>query len=121
MAMTRGSSHERRDELWPYAEAFCGRAGHEWELIDKIGSGNFASVYQLEADGRAAALKIYRPRFFEGDSATVERRRVVDQMRLKGHGHPNIVDFFEAGEINDTYFLLMEFFPWQSMEQRLSL
>lgn len=44
---------------------------------------------------------------------------MLDQMKLKGHGHPHLVDFLDAGPLEDTYFLLMEFFPWPSLDQRL--
>ena len=105
--------------LCSYAKAFCDDSQDGWELIDEIGSGNSASVYKLMSDDRVAALKIYDPRFFEGDKAVVEKRRVLDQMSLKGHEHPNLIDFFRAGEIGSTYFLLMEYLPWKSLDQRL--
>ena len=120
MAVTVGRTPKVPDVLRPYAEAFCGASECDWVLIDEIGRGNSSSVYQIEANGGVAALKIYHPRFFEGGSASVEKRRVLDQMSLKGHGHSNLIDFFDAGEINGTYFLLMEFFPWRSLEQRLA-
>ena len=105
--------------LYSYAKAFCDNSQDGWELIDEIGSGNSASVYKLVSDDRTAALKIYEPRFFEGDKAVVEKRRVIDQMSLKGHGHSNLIDFFHAGEIDSTYFLLMEYLPWKSLDQRI--
>ena len=109
----------KNDELRPHAEAFCKTRTGAWKLIGRVGSGNSASVYQLEAGDRTAALKIYHPRFFEGSNAGVEKRRVLNQMSLQGHGNPNLIDFFDAGEINDTHFLLMEFFPWRSLDQQL--
>ena len=107
------------DVLRPYAEIFCEDSGDKWKLVDRIGSGNSASVYKLEGDDQTAALKIYQPRFFQGDKASIEQRRVRDQMRLKGHEHPNLIDFFQEGKVKDTCFLLMEFFPWQSLDRRL--
>ena len=107
------------DVLRPYAEIFCEDSGYKWKLVDRIGSGNSASVYKLEGDDQTAALKIYQPRFFQGDNASIEQRRVRDQMKLKGHEHPNLIDFFQEGKVKDTCFLLMEFFPWQSLERRL--
>ena len=106
--------------LCSYAKAFCDNSQEGWELIDEIGSGNSASVYKLVSDDRTAALKIYDPRFFEGDKAVVEKRRVLDQMSLKGHGHPNLIDFFHAEEIDNTYYLLMEYLPWKSLDQRIN-
>ena len=108
-----------KDALCSYAKAFCDNSQEGWELICEIGSGNSASVYKLVSDDRTAALKIYDPRFFEGDKAVVEKRRVLDQMSLKGHGHPNLIDFFHAEKIGSTYFLLMEYLPWKSLDQRI--
>lgn len=107
------------DVLRPYAEAFCSSHEGKWELLSEIGSGNSASVYKLRTDVRTAALKIYHPRFLQGGNARIEKRRLDDQLSLRGHGHPNLVDFFDTGEIEDTRFLLMEYFPWQSLDRYL--
>ena len=107
------------DALRQYAEAFCHTHDGKWELLSKIGSGNSASVYKLRADVQIAALKIYQPKFLQGGNARIEKRRLDDQMSLRGHGHPNLIDFFGTGEIEDTRFLLMEYFPWQSLDRRL--
>lgn len=108
-----------RDILWPHAEAFCKSGNGMWELVKKIDSGNSASVYKLRSKNQEAALKIYHPRFFEGGHAKVEKRRLLDQMSLRDHGHPNLIEFYEAGEINETCFLLMEFLPWKSLAERI--
>ena len=116
-AKRQNSASYSDDSLRPYAEAVCADLGHE--VIKKIGSGNSSSVYKVTADGQAAALKIYHPRFFEGDAADVEKRRVLEQMSLKGHGNPNLIDFLAAGRVKETYYLLMEFFPWRPLDQCL--
>ena len=105
------------DPLLTHAEDACAKL--DAKLIKKIGSGNSASVYKVTTQTQNAALKIYQPRFFLGDSADVERRRVLDQMRLRGHGNPYLIDFLDAGEVHDTFYLLMEYFPWQSIDQRI--
>lgn len=105
--------------LREYAEAFCQRAPTDWALAEEIGKGNSASVYRVTCATRDAALKVYHPRFFADDTGEVEKRRVLDQMALKGHGHPNLIDFFEAGPLEDTYYLLMEYFPWQSLDKQI--
>lgn len=107
------------DALRRYAEAFCSSHEGKRELLSEIGSGNSASVYKLRIGVRTAALKIYHPRFLQGGNARIEKRRLDDQMSLRGHGHPNLIDFFDTGEIEDTRFLLMEYFPWQSLDRRL--
>ena len=105
--------------LRKYAEAFCQRAPTDWALAEEIGKGNSASVYRVTCATRHAALKVYHPRFFADDKGEVEKRRVLDQMALKDHGHPNLIDFFDAGPLEDTYYLLMEYFPWQSLDKQL--
>lgn len=108
-------------ELRRYAEMFCNRHDSDWVLTKEIGSGNSATVYQVRSKERHAALKIYHPRFFVNDRGEVEKRRLLDQMSLKGHGHPNLIDFLDAGPVGDTYFLLMEFLPWSSLDRRLGM
>jgi serine/threonine-protein kinase len=107
------------DHLRPYADALCQKRDEECSVLRKVGDGNSASVYQVLIDGKHAALKVYEPRFFEGKNREVEKRRVMDQMALKGHGHPNLIDFLDAGPIQDTYYLLMEYFPWPSLDNSL--
>lgn len=105
--------------LQRYAEAFCHRPANPWQLANEIGSGNSASVYRVTSPTRDAALKIYHPRFFADDKGSVEKRRVLDQMTLAGHGHPNLIDFLDAGPLEDTHFLLMEYFPWPPLDRQL--
>ena len=107
------------DILRTHAEAFCKSRKGEWKFVGKIDSGNSACVYKLASKSQETALKIYHPRFFEGEQAKVEKRRLLDQMSLRCHGHPNLIEFYDAGEINETCFLLMEFLPWKSLGQRI--
>ena len=109
------------DPLGHYAEAVCIERHDECAIVGKIGNGNSASVYQVSMNGQRAALKVYYPKFLQGDSREVEQRRVVDQMSLKGHGHPNLIDFIDAGSVLDTCYLLMEYVPWKSLDQFLKL
>lgn len=102
-----------------YAESFCKTVACHWEVVDEIGKGNSASVFQLSDHRRSAALKVYHPRFFHGAHALVERRRVSDQMTLQGHQHPNLIDFLDAGPIEDTYYMLMEYLPWKSLDKHI--
>ena len=107
------------DQLLPYAEAVCKQWGEHCQVVRRVGNGNSATVYEVSLDGKKRALKIYEPRFFEGKLKAVEKRRVLDQIALKQHGNPYLIDFIAGGEIQNTYFLLMEFFPWPTLEQYL--
>ena len=109
------------DPLRHYAHAVCRGRQDECTIVRNVGNGNSASVYQVSINAQHAALKVYDPKFFQGDNREVGRRRVVDQMSLKGHGHPNLIDFIEAGPILDTYYLLMEYYPWKSLDHFLKI
>ncbi len=103
------------------AERLCASAG--WEGPDYIDHGNSAAVYRVRHPLHGlAALKIYDPSFFEGDNALIEAKRVELQGGLKGHGCPHLIEVLELGELPDdgTWFLLMEFCPWPSLEKRLA-
>ena len=112
--------HCQHDALASYAEKLCKRSKNYWNLAEQIGQGNSATVYRVSGPAGDAALKIYSPRFFEGENALVEVRRIERQMELKGHENEYLVDFIDAGEIDDTHFLLMEYFPWKSIDRRLT-
>lgn len=103
-----------------YAQAFCTHHPDSWHVISELGSGNSATVYHVCGDEGDAALKVYDPKFFQGRNAIVETRRINDQLALRGHGHPNLVDFLGATEVEGTYCLLMEYLPWPTIEQRLT-
>ena len=109
-----------QDQLRPYAEAVCRQWGEDCSVIKRVDSGNSATVYEVSISGKQVALKVYEPRFFQGERREVEERRVLDQISLQNHGNPHLIDFIAADEIHDTYFLLMEFFPWLSLEKCLN-
>ncbi len=88
-----------------------------------IDHGNSAAVYRVQHPVHGtAALKIYDPTFFTGDNALIEAKRIALQDGLKNHGHPHLIEVLETGELaqDGTWFLLMEFCPWPSMEKVLA-
>lgn len=109
---------ERTSEI---AKRFCSSRG--WGGPEYIANGASAAVYKvLRPDEGAAALKIYDPKFFAGENALIEARRCELQAGLTGHDHPNLIDVIDVGEIKEdnTWYLLMEYCPWPSLDQRLS-
>jgi len=81
-------------------------------LIERIGRGGMAEVFRAVAEGvegfrRVFVIKRLRPE----KSASIELTRMfVDEARLSAllH-HPNIVQVYDFGQINGTYFLAMEY------------
>src|SRR5438132_1365352 len=103
------------EALDAYAEDFCRQSDGRYRLERRIGAGNSAAVFEIRAGNEPFALKIYDPTFFQGDNAVVEKRRIEDQLKLRGHSHPNLVQLVDAGPIQDSWFLLMEYLPWASL------
>src|SRR5437764_10533571 len=81
-------------------------------LIERIGRGGMAEVFRAVAEGvegfrRVFVIKRLRPE----KSASVELTRMFcDEARLSAllH-HPNVVQVYDFGQINGTYFLAMEY------------
>ncbi len=80
-----------------------------YKLLRKLGRGSMGTVYkarQLNLD-RVVAIKILA-RFLAENRAFV--RRFIKEARVIGKlNHPNIVQGFDAGEINGTYYFAMEY------------
>jgi hypothetical protein len=102
------------------AERACADRG--WSAPVRIDNGASAAVYRVETKGSLAALKVYDPAYFEGDNALIEANRIDLQRQLREHGCPHLVNVLDAGELggDGTWYLLMEYCPWKSLEKRLS-
>jgi hypothetical protein len=101
------------------AEPLC--AARCWSAPVYIDNGASAAVYKVETNDGPAALKVYDPAFFQGENALIEANRIDLQRQLRGHGCPHLVDVLDAGELagDGTWYLLMEYHPWKSLEKRL--
>jgi serine/threonine-protein kinase len=102
------------------ATRLCAERG--WSPPEYIDRGASAAVYKVETPEGCAALKIYDPEFFEGENALIETKRIELQHELKGHGCPYLVEVLDAHELpqDGTWYLLMDFCPWISLEKRLA-
>ena len=83
-----------------------------YRLIERIGRGGMAEIFRAVAEGvegfrRVFVIKRIRPE--KSDSAELIRM-FCDEARLSAllH-HPNIVQVYDFGQINGTYFLAMEY------------
>jgi beta-lactam-binding protein with PASTA domain/predicted Ser/Thr protein kinase len=88
-----------------------------YRILRKIGSGGMADVYCAEDTqlGRQVALKLLYPRFAE-DEQFVERFR-REASSAAGLQHPNVVQVFDRGEWDGTYYIAMEFLPGRNLKQ----
>ncbi len=79
-----------------------------YEVIDKVGSGGMADVYKAHDQklNRNVAVKVLKQEF-STDESFVDKFRAEAQSAA-GLSHPNIVNVYDVGEENGTYFIVME-------------
>ena len=88
-----------------------------YEIIKSIGEGGMANVY-LAHDiilDRDVAIKILR-----GDLAGDEkfvRRFQREALSASSLSHPNIVEMYDVGEDNGTYYIVMEYVAGMTLKQ----
>ena len=88
-----------------------------YEIIQSIGEGGMANVY-LAKDAildRYVAIKILR-----GDLAGDEkfvRRFQREALAASSLSHPNIVEMYDVGEDNGTYYIVMEYIQGKTLKQ----
>jgi eukaryotic-like serine/threonine-protein kinase len=88
-----------------------------YRVIGRLGSGGMADVYEAEDTqlGRRVALKLLYRRFAE-DAEFVERFR-REASSAAGLSHPNVVQVFDRGEWDGTYYIAMELLEGRNLKQ----
>ena len=88
-----------------------------YRIVGRIGSGGMADVYEAEDTqlGRRVALKLLHRQFAE-DPEFVERFR-REASAAAGLSHPNIVQVFDRGEWDGTYYIAMELLEGRNLKQ----
>src|SRR5215208_1990764 len=88
-----------------------------YRIIRRIGSGGMADVYEAEDTqlGRRVALKLLYSRFAE-DAEFVERFR-REASSAAGLNHPNVVQVFDRGQWDGTYYIAMELLEGRNLKQ----
>jgi eukaryotic-like serine/threonine-protein kinase len=79
-----------------------------YRILGRIGSGGMAEVYAAEDThlGREVAIKLLHRRFAR-DTQFVERFR-REASAAAGLQHPHVVNVFDRGEYDGTYYIAME-------------
>ena len=90
-----------------------------YEIIKSIGEGGMANVYLANDTflDRKVAVKVLR-----GDLANDEkfiRRFQREAYAASTLSHPNIVEMYDVGEDNGTYFIVMEYIEGRTLKQLL--
>jgi len=88
-----------------------------YRVLSWLGSGGMADVYCAEDThlGRQVALKVLYRRFAQ-DAEFVERFKREAQSAA-GLTHPNVVNVFDRGEHDGTYYIAMEYLPGRTLKE----
>ncbi len=88
-------------------------------ILERLGSGSMGRVYKahhLMMD-RSVALKIIAPEIATNDRVLARFQR---EMKMVGRlDHPNVVRAFDADQVNNILYIVMEYVPGRSLSQRL--
>jgi serine/threonine-protein kinase len=88
--------------------------GHElaigpYQVLDRLGQGGLATVYKAKHRDtqNLVAIKMIKPEVFASEAGREQFLQEIEAMaRLD---HPNIVQFCDADQFNDTYYFAMEY------------
>jgi serine/threonine-protein kinase len=88
-----------------------------YKIIKKLGAGGMATVYLAEDQelGRRIAIKILNARH-ASDKQFVERFR-REASSAAGLSHPNIVQIYDRGNAEGTYYIAMEVIEGRSLKE----
>src|ERR1043166_10168214 len=96
-------------------QVFDGR----YRVVRKLGTGGMANVYLAEDQelGRSVAIKMLDDRHAQ-DEQFVERFR-REAKNAAGLSHPNVVNIYDRGEAEGTYYIAMEYLEGRTLKQLL--
>src|SRR3954451_18114619 len=90
----------------------------KYYLLDRIGAGGMAEVFLAVAIGpegfqRTLVIKRMLPHLSQDRSFV---RMFIDEAKLSGMlSHPNLVQIFEFGKVDDSFFIAMEHVNGQTL------
>lgn len=92
-----------------------------YDLGDELGRGGMGVVYRAvrKCDGAHAAVKVLLAKIAANASRRQEFLREIDITRSLRH--PNIVQFFESGEVGGAFYLTMELCREGSLDKLVQL
>jgi serine/threonine-protein kinase len=89
-------------------------------IVDRLGEGSKGRVFKAQHKlmGRHVAIKIISPQLAARSSAVA---RFYREMRLLGRlDHPNIVRAFDADQVGDLLYIVMEYIAGRDLAQLLT-
>ena len=107
-------------DAWDIADRWCHDKGDGWALLDQLGVGGTAPVFEVQSPYGLRALKIYDEKFSSGELGEIEYNRIQQQLRLKDHECPSLVNVYEGGRTEGRLYLLMSRAPGTELEKCLT-
>jgi serine/threonine-protein kinase len=88
-----------------------------YRVLSRLGSGGMADVYLAEDThlGRQVALKVLYRRFAQ-DAEFVERFK-REAKSAAGLSHGNVVNVYDRGQHDGTYYIAMEYLPGRTLKE----
>jgi len=87
----------------------------DYEILAELGSGGMGKVYRARdlTLERLVALKTLAPQF--GSDAGFVQRFLKEARAAARLNHPNIVQIYDFGQVDETYYLAMEYVDGHSL------
>ncbi len=98
-----------RDEFWP------GNELGDFKLLERIGAGGEGSVWSAwdKKHNRIVAIKFFSKRSPTPDSPSIHSEAQI----IRGLDHPNILKIYEIGEVGNSDYFCMQYFPSGSLDE----
>ena len=101
------------------AHRWCKSKGLDWSVRSLLGEGGTAPVYEIASPEGFRALKVYDLEFSAGAKGEIEKRRIDEQIALRGHNCPSLVQVYEGGNFEGRLWILMSRAPGKELEKCL--
>ncbi len=93
---------------------------NRYKIVGSIGEGGMANVYLADdtIDNRQVAIKVLRGEMANDPVALVRFQREANAAATLSH--PNIVEIYDVGNVNNRHYIVMEYVKGQSLKQLLA-
>ena len=97
------------------------KINERYEIVKSIGEGGMANVYLAEDKilERNVAVKVLRGDLSADDKFI--RRFEREALSVSKLSHPNIVEMYDVGEDDGTYFIVMEYVDGGDLAEKANL